>query len=198
MLDNDAFRALVSRVRAGDADAATELVAMCESTVHRVARIRMRRATPLRHGLDSLDVCQSVLKSFFVRSALGQYELDSPDDLFKLLAVMVRNKLIDEARRPQVRRRMHPSYESQSNASELWVDSQPDASRSVAGRDLLDEVRRRLTSEERYLVDQRVAGRPWAELAEELGASSEALRKRHARAIDRVAEQLGLDEVGLA
>jgi RNA polymerase sigma-70 factor (ECF subfamily) len=51
-----------------------------------------------------------------------------------------------------------------------------------------------LTAEERYLVDQRTQGREWAQIAADLGASPEALRKKHARALDRVAQELGLDK----
>jgi hypothetical protein len=35
-----------------------------------------------------------VLGSFFVRAALGQYELNRPEQLFKLLASMAHNKLV--------------------------------------------------------------------------------------------------------
>ena len=198
MLNDQAFRELLDRMRGGGADAAAELVEICESTICRVVRLRMRKGSPLRRGLDSLDICQSVLASFFVRSALGQFDLDKPADLLKLLAVMARNKLVDEARRPQVARRELMATDTTSNATEGWVDTRPDASRRVAAKDLLGEVRKRLSDEERYLVEQRVLGRHWAELADELGGTPEALRKQHARAIDRVAAELHLDEVGLA
>jgi RNA polymerase sigma factor (sigma-70 family) len=197
VLDEQAFRELLGRVRSGDAAAAAELVELCESSIRRVVRLRLRKGSPLRRELDSADICQSVLGSFFLRTALGQYDFEKPEDLLKLLAVMARNKLADEARRPQVTRREAPSGDTASNASGAWVDTQPDASRRVAARELLDEVQRRLTVEERYLVEQRVAGRRWAELADELGGTPEALRKKHARAIDRVAQELHLDEVDL-
>ena len=198
MLDDQAFRELLDRMRSGDADAAAELVKICESTIRRVVRLRMRSGSPLRRGLDSLDICQSVLASFFVRSALGQFDLDKPADLLKLLAVMARNKLVDEARRPQVVRRELMATDTASNSAEGWIDTRPDASRRVAAKDLLGEVRKRLSDDERYLVEQRVLGRHRADLAEELGGTPDALRKRHARAIDRVADELHLDEVGLA
>ena len=51
-----------------------------------------------------------------------------------------------------------------------------------------------MTDEERYLAEQRAAGRGWAELAEELGEGAEALRKKLSRAVDRIAKELGLDE----
>ena len=39
---------------------------------------------------------------FSVRMALGQYDLEQPEDLLKLLAVMARNKVVNKARRMDV------------------------------------------------------------------------------------------------
>src|SRR5262249_47731456 len=61
-------------------------------------------------------------------------------------------------------------------------------------RDLLEEVLRRLPPQERQLQQLREQGLEWAEIAAQVGGNAEALRKRLARAIDEVAEQLGLDE----
>jgi hypothetical protein len=42
----------------------------------------------------------------------------------------------------------------------------------------------------------RAEGRDWAAIAADKGEGAEALRKRLARGLDRVAQQLGLDETG--
>jgi DNA-directed RNA polymerase specialized sigma24 family protein len=67
-------------------------------------------------------------------------------------------------------------------------------SRRLAWKDLLQEVRCRLTDEERLLADQRAQRREWSEIAAEVGGSAGALRKQLARALDRVSNQLGLEE----
>jgi hypothetical protein len=64
----------------------------------------------------------------------------------------------------------------------------------VDARDLLEEVRRRLSPEERQVLELRSEGHDWAAIAAWLGDGAEALRKKHARALDRVAEQLGLED----
>jgi hypothetical protein len=46
------------------------------------------------------------------------------------------------------------------------------------------------------LAEQRSLGREWQELGDELGAAPEALRKKLSRALDRVARELGLEELG--
>ena len=42
----------------------------------------------LRRILEPADLCQSILKSFFVRAASGQFDLDSPEKLLALLRTM--------------------------------------------------------------------------------------------------------------
>ena len=91
--DPESFRALMVRVRAGDEQAAAELVRHYEPAIRRAARVRLLD-TRLNRVLDSMDICQSVMASFFVRAALGQFDLDTPDQLLRLLATMTRNKLV--------------------------------------------------------------------------------------------------------
>ena len=47
---------------------------------------------------DSMDICQSVLASFFVRAAVGQFDLNEPGQVVQLLVAMAQNKLAQEAR----------------------------------------------------------------------------------------------------
>jgi RNA polymerase sigma-70 factor (ECF subfamily) len=189
MSEAGSFADLVARVRAGDDDAAADLVRRCEATLARVVRIRLHHSR-LRNELDSADVCQSVLGSFFVRLALGQYDVESAEALARLLAVMARNKIADRARR-----RALPRSPGETVLDDLAA-ADPSPSRQAAGRELLARVREALTEEERRLADGRAAGRAWTDLAAERGpgTSPEALRKQLARAIDRVARDLGWEE----
>jgi hypothetical protein len=66
--------------RGGDGDAAAELVRRYELAIRRVVRLRLTDVR-LRRAFDSMDVCQSVLGSFFVRAASGQYDLSNSDRL---------------------------------------------------------------------------------------------------------------------
>src|SRR3954470_9306646 len=91
------FADLLERVRRGDSDAASEIVRKYESAI-RVA-VRTRLSDPaLRRQFDSMDVCQSVLASFFLRAAAGQYDLRDPAQLVALLTKMARNKVAMRAR----------------------------------------------------------------------------------------------------
>lgn len=131
------FRELIRRVRAGDQDAAAELVRQYEPTIRRVVRVRLTD-TRLRAALDSMDVCQSVLASVFVRAALGQYELETPEQLLKLLATVTRNKLADQARKQRVHRRANLPAADGSSADGPFIAAGPSPSRQLAARDLLE------------------------------------------------------------
>jgi RNA polymerase sigma-70 factor (ECF subfamily) len=194
MATENGFLELIRRVRAGDEVAATELVRRYEPVIRRTVRLQLRDPR-LRRALDSQDICQSVLASFFVRAASGQYELDRPTQLLNLLIVMARNKLISQARRPHVVRR-DPEFLHVNPAAEQKILSPgPSPSQQAAWRDLLRAFRGNLSEEERQLADRRGQNQQWAAIAAELGGNADALRKKLTRALDRVSRQMGLDEL---
>ena len=194
MLGVTSFQDLIRRVRAGDDEAATELVRQYEPEIRREIRVRLTDPG-LRRVVDSMDICQSVLGNFFARAALGQFELDEPRQLLKLLVTMARNRLTDLARQQHAERRdqrREVSLDAEMQAGLEPLARDPSPSQVVAGRELLEQVRARLSDDERRIADQRAAGRDWGQIAAELGESGEALRKRLARALDRIAGELGL------
>jgi RNA polymerase sigma-70 factor (ECF subfamily) len=196
MSADDPFLLLIQRVRDGDQEAATELVRQYEPAIRRAVRFQLRDSR-LRRALDSMDVCQSVMGSFFARAALGQFEIDKPEQVLRLLVTMARNKLATQARKPHVRRQDQRGIDPNDGAVAEPASPEITPSRQAAGRDLLDAFRKRLSDEERELADLRAQGREWAEIGAARGESPEALRKRLARALDRVAQELGLDSVNL-
>jgi hypothetical protein len=133
-----------------------------------------------------------VFGSFFVRAALGQYDLDDPQQLLRLLVNMSRKKLIDHERRERAARRDFTRTQGAGILEHEVAARVETPSQEVAGAELLEEMRRRLSPDERRLAEQRAAGRDWAGIAAEEGESPEALRKKLGRAVDRVAAELGL------
>jgi RNA polymerase sigma-70 factor (ECF subfamily) len=195
MLENEPVSDLLRRVRGGDGPAAAELFRRYEPAIRRRVRVWLRlQSAPLRRVFDSMDVCQSVLASFFVRAAAGQYDVQEPGQLVALLFRMARHKLAHQVARQQAQRRdIRRDEETGPEAAEMTAPAASPSSQ-VANRELLQAVRARLSDEERLLADLRGEGREWAAIAAELGDTAEGRRKQLARALDRVAEQLGLDE----
>lgn len=191
MAEGNTFQDLIARVRAGDEAAARELVRTYEPTIRRTVRIRLSDPR-LRRVLDSTDICQSVFGSFFARAALGQYDLDDPAQLLRLLVNMSRKKLIDHERHERAARRDMTRTQGAGVMEYEVAAPQPSPSQEVAASELLQEMRKRLSPDERRLAEQRAAGRDWAGIAAAEGDSPEALRKKLVRAVDRVAEELGL------
>jgi RNA polymerase sigma-70 factor (ECF subfamily) len=192
MFGNSSFDDLMRRLRAGDQAAATEVVRRYEGAICRAVHFRLRDAH-LRSVLDSADVCQSVFASFFVRVAAGQYQLETTEQLVKLLATMARNKVASQARKEHAERRDRRRSDAIGDDDQL-VAVAPGPERQAAARDLLDAVYHRLSPEERRLVELRDQGRDWAAIAAEVGDTPIVLRKRLSRALDRITHQLGLDE----
>lgn len=187
------FQALIARVRNRDEDAARELVTRYETAIRRVVRIHLRDAR-VRRLMDSSDICQSVLATFFTRTALGEYEIDTPDQLVRLLTAITRNKLVNEVHRLKAQRRdIRRTMPLESGGLSMLARASNPVEQ-VSARELLEKVRTGLDAEECYLADQRSLGRTWVELAGELGATDVALRKKLTRALNRVMSELGLDE----
>lgn len=191
MLEINDYRSLMGRFRAGDNDAATELVRVFEPEIRRAVRLRLSDPK-LASLLDSSDICQSVLANFFIRAADGEFDLDDPKRVLGLLTKMARNRLRDHARHHRAskrdRRRNEPT---DSSVLKNVVDSSATPSRIVAAREHLDRLRAELSEDECYLADQRALGRSWAELAVELSSTPEALRMRLTRALGRAERRLG-------
>jgi RNA polymerase sigma factor (sigma-70 family) len=193
MASETSFADLMGRVRGGDADAAAEVVRHYEPAIRRSLRLRLDPR--LRRTCDSLDITQAVMCSFFVRVAAGQFELDTPEQLLKLLATMARNKLF-KMQRDQLRAKRDARRDAGGNVEEQQVAAAGSTpSVQVAAKEMLAEVQRRFSAEERQLVEWRQQGRDWESIAAEIGGSAEALRKKLARAVARISDELGMDEV---
>lgn len=187
---------LLGRVRGGDAAAAEELVRTYEPELRRAIRVRLTDAR-LRRLVDSIDICQSVLAGFFVRTAAGQYDIQTPEELLKLLVTMARNRVIDWARRSQADRRdgrRDVSIEGDDGQQMQFASNQPGPVSVLVSRELLEQVRSRLAPEELKLMEQRAEGLDWNEIAAQTGDQANAVRMRLTRALDRVAEELGLEQ----
>jgi len=132
--DKTSFAEFLVRIRAGDDEAAAELLRRYEPALRMEIRLRLRDAR-LRRLLEPEDLCQSVLKSFFVRAAAGQFELDSPKKLLALLRTMARNKVVNQVRKHQTQRRDLCREVSMGKRQLPLVSADPSPSHLRTGRD---------------------------------------------------------------
>jgi RNA polymerase sigma-70 factor (ECF subfamily) len=193
MLETSTFNSFILRIRAGDEGAARELVRRFEGVIRREVRLRLEDRRMLR-VFDSMDISQSVLNSFFARAGSGQFELETPEQLVKLLIGMTRNKLAFQVRRQRARRR-DSRLNAHTRVDDMQVVSKtPGPSELAANHDLFNTVRCRLDEEERQIVDLRAQGWEWSEIAGKMGGSAQARRMQLTRAVHQVAKSLNLDD----
>lgn len=185
------FVAYVSRLRNGDQLALEELVERYTPVIRLEARMRLRSAH-LRAVLDSMDICQSVLKSFFLRAAAGQFDIDRPEDLRRLLVKMACNKSLEAARKEYADKRdIRRAVTLGDDAHQVAGGDDPVG--EVEWQELLLRGRQMLSPSERRIAEGRAAGQSWDELAMVLGGTPDQLRMQFSRAQDRVAAALGLE-----
>jgi DNA-directed RNA polymerase specialized sigma24 family protein len=187
------FDELLRKLRRGDVDVVEEFVATYDSFIRRAIRPRIKRAN-LGAVADSVDICQSVLGSFLIRLAAGEYELNSQQDLQNLLFSIARNKFAFLVRREYADRRdRNRNTTLQSGQFRLIADSD-NPQQNAQRRDLIEHVRSQLTAEDRELFRRRQEGQNWDEIALQVGGSAVLLRKRFSRALNVVAAELGFEE----
>jgi RNA polymerase sigma factor (sigma-70 family) len=188
------FDELLGRLRAGDTSAVSQFVEEYEPLIRRAIRPRLERLN-LSAAADSADVCQSVLGTFLMRVFAGSFELNSREDLVRLLSRITQRKFVTLARREYADRRDRRRLEQSFSISRL-VDPQAQPGDQALANDLFAEILRRLTDDERCLLLARQAGRNWDDIAKEQSSTAPLLRKRLSRALNRVATELGFEHDG--
>jgi RNA polymerase sigma factor (sigma-70 family) len=191
---SNSFLTFLDRVRTGDQKAAEELVRMYEPEIRREVRLRLRDSR-LRRDFDSVDICQSVMASFFIRASMGQFEVNKPEDLIRLLVTMTRNKLVSQVRKQQTQGRDFRRREAAGQEELQNVAQGPTPSLLVANDELIQEFRKRMSPEELGIAERRTQGLTWDTIAAQVGGTSEGCRKQLSRAVDRISQELGLDEL---
>src|SRR6266478_2806061 len=84
MAEEPSFDDLMTRLRADDSMAATNLFRRYSRRLIGLARTRLQGE--MKRKVDPEDVMQSVFRSFFRRHADGKFELEGWDNLWSLLA----------------------------------------------------------------------------------------------------------------
>ena len=184
------FQTLVTRLRAGDDDAAAELVRLYEPDLRRFLRVRLAKSGSVKRAVESADICQLVFADFLPRVRKGEYDLDNAEQLRKLLFTMSRNKYLKTVKRYRAARR-DAGRVSNQDVGDLQVaglESTPSA--KVSRAEQIELVLTRLTEQERFIADQRRARRSWSQIAQALGESADAVRVRFSRRIDGLIAEL--------
>ncbi|MEZ6139196.1 MAG: ECF-type sigma factor [Zavarzinella sp.] len=191
MKEDPPFSDFIERIRNGDALAAEQLIKRFEPAIRVIVRSNI--SSSMRAKFDSVDICQSVMGTFFMRAAMGQYDLDNPQQLIALLARIAQNKVRSAARYFQQERRSQQREVAVDHLGDIF-GNHPTPDRIVEEAELLEKLRNALTTEEREIADRRQNRQDWQQIALEMGGTAEGRRKQFARAMNRAAHDLGLEE----
>jgi DNA-directed RNA polymerase specialized sigma24 family protein len=192
MAEDVTFRDLIRQVRAGDPEAAKELVRSYEWAIRLQVRVRLTDSD-LRRLMDSMDVVQLVWASFFPRAIASEFELEDPKKLLNLLITLAHNKLLDQAKYLRRQRRYDGPKRAGIGSENDLVDPHPGPEEVADERDFIQQLRNRLSANDQFLWDQRVQGRSWVEIAADLRADPDVLRIQFTRAVERVTRQMKLE-----
>lgn len=200
---SQSFDGLLRRLRSGDQAAAAEIHTHFGGHIRRLARQWLSRKK-LGRLLDSEDICQSVLCDFFARYEQGSYQLSDEVQLRALLARITTSRLLYHwerhrtAKRDLRRLEEHGAHENgvrehgahENVLGSVAVTGQPSPSEVLAGRELMEEFRRRFSADEWTIVQLRNDGESWKAISENIGRSPDTLRMQFTRAVTRVAQEL--------
>ena len=182
------FAELMARIREGDEGACTEVVERYSGPLLRCIRSRLRNSS-IRRFYDSGDFTQSVWGAFFSRTQQNHLQIQTPAHLIRLLQAIARNKVKRQHRKHLTARRDVRRMEAVPVERLARESRNDDAPERAAKRELIEKVRSRLRDlvpEDRYIIEERMAGRYWSELSEELGTTVTALRMRQWRLLRRL------------
>ena len=185
------FEQLMERVIGGDQDAATELFELYREPILRAARARMRNSR-LRREIDSNDILNTVMKSFFarVKDVEGDWKLDTPENLLKLLRTMAKNKVIKRTRSQDAKKRGGKMTEISPEFIDGIVRENLTPDEIVAIKELAQLVWDRMSPELRNLYQLRIEDKlPWDKIGRRIGCSAEACRKQTTRGFEEIAKQ---------
>ncbi|MDP1564338.1 MAG: ECF-type sigma factor [Pirellulaceae bacterium] len=190
MNDQD-FSTFIERIRRGDSTAAEELLRQYEPLVRRQVRMKLSD-TRMSRLYESVDYSQSVFASFFLRAVDGQFDLNEPQDLVRLLVTMTRNKIASSARKLLSDKRDGSRRDADSQVFLAAPNREDTPSQVASFRELLDQARHQMSEEELAMAELRREGLSWDDIAKRLGGTAQSRRMQFSRALERVTEALDL------
>jgi RNA polymerase sigma-70 factor (ECF subfamily) len=168
----------IARIRAGDEEAATELLRRYEAKVRLVVRRQLPRL--LRSKFDSLDFLQSVWGSFFHRVRTGPTDIQDEPNLVAFLAWAARNRVFDEYRRASSQkhdvRREEPLWEGGNHARDLVAPLET-PSQVAQARETYERLQDLIPDDRRAVLALKVEGYSCREIGERLGLSERTVQR---------------------
>ena len=182
-MDEQDLAGLVGRAKTGDEAAIRELLLRFESDVRIIVRARLPRA--LRSQFDTMDFVQAVWASVLTKNGPDLARFDNTRRLRGYLAKVATNKVFEEyRRRTQTQKfdlkRQEPLY-VRSSGREIprpLVSPGPTPSQDAQAGDRLAQITEGCSDSVLRIIALRRQGMTYAEIAEQVGAHVDAVRRK--------------------
>ncbi len=186
------FQDLIERAAHGDEAAAAKLIADFSCFIARELRTQ-RRFYCLKSLVDSEDIVQSVWRCFFSALTQGEATFRDSREVAAYLTKVTQNRIETQFRRQHADKR---DVRRTINAVDLEFADQAatQPSYTLATIEFLQSVMLQMTPAEQFLAKRRAEGATWEDLAVELGATAESLRKRHTRTAARISGKIEAED----
>jgi len=190
-------KVLVRQIQLGDAEARDDLCRRYQERV--LAAVRIRLGAGLRGKCESMDIVQEAMLDAF-RNDLKSFEYESEGAFLRYLNQIVENNIRDEARKWAAQKR-DQAREAGGAAPDESGDRMAQVSGSVTtpskiiglaeDLSLLEEAMDRLGDENHeyreLIINTKIEGLTYAELADKDASSPDAVRMKAARAMEHLA-----------
>jgi RNA polymerase sigma-70 factor (ECF subfamily) len=168
--------ALLRRWREGEPSAAPQLYHRYVRELVRLADRHLSRKVARR--ADGEDVVQSVFRTFFRRSARGEFVIDDTNQLWRLLVTLTLRKARATARFHCAARRS-VGAELPRPIEDEWDPGvfarQPDPAEAVAVVDEIEATLQGLPAVHAHVLEQRLQGASVADIAAQLGLARQSV-----------------------
>src|SRR4051794_33361153 len=179
-------RSYLNMWRAGDENAAKHLFDRYVDQL--VALARRRISQRLSSRIDAEDIVQSVFRTFFNRAKEGQFTVEDPDDLCKLLARITVHKTLRQVAFHKRGKRDAGMETGQSEISQELLLSllggEPSPEETTAFLDQLEHFLCQMKPDDRRVLEMRMEGYSNVEIAAKLGITDRTIRRLMERVRD--------------
>jgi RNA polymerase sigma-70 factor (ECF subfamily) len=182
---DDAFRALMDRLRSGEDAAAREVFERFAGRL--IALTRRQFNQLLARKVDPEDVVQSAYKSFFVRHRAGKVEVGDWGGLWSLLTVITLRKCADRAeffradRRDAAREATGPADCDGPDPGLAALDREPRPEEAVILAETVEHLFRDVSAHERPILELSLQGYTAPEISVQLGRAERSVRRLRER-----------------
>jgi RNA polymerase sigma factor (sigma-70 family) len=186
--DAPSDQSLVRYIRAGDQAAVDVLYKRYASRIRRLVQVWC--PSPFAGRFDADDVVQSVFRVVCQRITARRYEVPADGDLWRLLAVLVANKIRDQIRHHKAAKRS--VYQTASGEDPDHTPTRVNETAETHLRMTVDEYLAGLSDADRRVVAARMIGHTVDEISAETGRAVRTVERVLRQARDRLAQLLAV------